>query len=143
MDTSPKLHVRPFQPEDRERLISLWSDAFPHDPPRNAPHLMIERKLHLDDDLLLVALAHSELVGAVIAGYDGVRGWLYHLAVAPARRRAGIGTQLVRSAETRLRALGCVKVNLQIRSSNSSVAAFYASIGYDQEARVSMGRSIA
>jgi ribosomal protein S18 acetylase RimI-like enzyme len=142
MNPSPQVQIRAFRPGDRQQLVGLWSDVFPNDPQRNAPHLMIDRKLHLEDNLLLVACIDSEIVGAVIAGYDGVRGWLYHLAVAPTQRRAGIGTQLVRTAEARLRALGRVKVNLQIRSSNSSVAAFYASIGYDEEPRVSMGRRL-
>ena len=82
------------------------------------------------------------VVGAVIAGYDGVRGWLYHLAVLPDYRRRGLATQLVRSAEQRLQALGCFKLNLQVRATNQEVVAFYRSLGYQVEERVSMGRRL-
>ncbi|HEX2671484.1 MAG TPA: GNAT family N-acetyltransferase, partial [Polyangiaceae bacterium] len=90
-----------------------------------------------------VATADSTLVGAVMAGFDGVRGWLYHLAVLSAWRRRGIATRLVRHAEASLTALGCPKVNLQVRATNSQVIAFYQSLGYLVEERVSMGRRLA
>jgi len=75
-------------------------------------------------------------------GYDGHRGWLYALAVLKSHRRRNIGTLLVREAEKRLKALGCAKVNLQIRASNSGVAAFYEGLGYSVEERISMGRRL-
>lgn len=73
---------------------------------------------------------------------DGVRGWLYHLAVASEFRRRGFATGLVRAAEDGLRRLGCPKVNLQIRPTNHEVVAFYRSVGYEVEERVSMGRRL-
>lgn len=112
---------------------------------------MIENKLQVQPELLLVGdlddadaagLAGSRIVGAVMAGYDGVRGWIYHLAVAPDCRRRGYGAQLVRAAEAGLRTLGCPKVNLQVRSSNRDVVAFYRSVGYEVEERLSMGRRL-
>jgi len=104
---------------------------------------MIENKLKVQPELLLVGVAGAELVGAVIAGFDGVRGWIYHLAVLPAWRRRGIATALVRQAEVGLAKLGCSKVNLQVRATNSVVLAFYQSLGYLVEERVSMGRRLA
>ena len=80
--------------------------------------------------------------GAVIAGFDGVRGWIYHLAVAPAHRRRGIATRLMRGAEAALRARGCSKINLQVRATNESVVAFYRALGYQIEERLSMGRAL-
>jgi ribosomal protein S18 acetylase RimI-like enzyme len=77
-----------------------------------------------------------------MAGFDGVRGWIYHLAVASEYRRHGLATELVRAAETGLRELGCLKVSLQIRSTNLAAVAFYRSIGYQIEDRVSMGRRL-
>ncbi len=136
------LLVRAFRSEDRGALERLWSRVFPNDPPSNAPALMIETKLKVQSDLLLVGTVDDALVGAVIAGFDGVRGWLYHLAVAPEHRRRGFATQLVRAAESALRDLGCPKVNLQVRATNSEVVAFYRSLGYDTEERVSMGRRL-
>jgi ribosomal protein S18 acetylase RimI-like enzyme len=78
----------------------------------------------------------------VMAGFDGVRGWIYHLAVAPECRRRGFATPLMRAAELGLRKLGCPKVNLQIRATNSGVVAFYRSLGYELEERLSMGRPL-
>jgi ribosomal protein S18 acetylase RimI-like enzyme len=91
-------------------------------------------------ELLLVGETGPTIAGAVIAGFDGVRGWIYHLAVAPEFRRRGFATQLMRAAEAQLRARGCTKVNLQIRAHNREVVAFYRSLGYEFEERVSMGR---
>jgi hypothetical protein len=146
--------VRTFRAGDRSAVEALWARVFPDDPPRNAPRLMLDNKLRVQPELLLVgegALEQSEartettpvqIAGAVMAGYDGVRGWIYHLAVAPELRRRGIGAQLVRAAEERLRALGCPKVNLQVRPSNREVIAFYRRLGYEVEERVQLGRPL-
>ena len=132
--------VRSYRPGDRESLISLWDRVFPDDPPRNAPDLMIENKLRVQSELLLVAEDDGSLVGAVIAGFDGTRGWMYHLAVAPERRSQGIGATLMRAAEDGLHEFGCPKINLQVRGTNEGVIAFYRSLGYDVEERVSLGK---
>ncbi|MEP7052213.1 MAG: GNAT family acetyltransferase [Pseudomonadota bacterium] len=134
------LLIRPFQASDRQALETLWGRVFPDDPPRNAPALMIDAKLKVHPELLLVGLLEGKLVGAVIAGYDGVRGWLYHLAVAPEQRRQGFATELVRAAEGALSKLGCSKVNLQVRATNVAVLGLYNALGYEVEDRVSMGR---
>lgn len=136
------LLIRSFQHTDRESLEALWNRVFPDDPPRNAPAKMIDSKLEVDPELLLVGLLGGEVVAAVIAGYDGVRGWLYHLAVAPEQRRRGFATELVRAAEGALRALGCTKINLQVRATNSAVLGLYKALGYAVEDRVSMGRAL-
>jgi ribosomal protein S18 acetylase RimI-like enzyme len=138
----PVVALRPFQSSDRAALAALWARVFPDDPPWNEPGALIDRKLTVQPELLLVAVLGAELVGAVMAGFDGVRGWIYHLAVAPEVRRRGIATQLVRAAEAGLRALGCLKVNLQVRASNAAVVAFYRRLGYAVEERVSMGRRL-
>ena len=82
------------------------------------------------------------MVGTVIAGYDGVRGWVYHLAVDPSKRRRGIGRSLMQAVEVRLLRLGCPKLNLQVRAGNSSVVAFYRALGYAVEDRVSFGKRL-
>lgn len=82
------------------------------------------------------------MVGTVLAGYDGHRGWLYAVAVHPSHRRKGVGVQLVRHAEHALTLQGCMKINLQIVSTNASVQAFYESVGYSTEPRISMGKKI-
>jgi ribosomal protein S18 acetylase RimI-like enzyme len=137
-----QLQIRPFERSDTSKLEELWGKVFVEDPPWNAPANMIANKLEVQPELLLVGMLDQVLVGAVMAGYDGVRGWIYHLAVAPEARRRGIATELVRTAETDLRKLGCSKVNLQIRASNSEAVAFYQKLGFIIEERVSMGRRL-
>jgi ribosomal protein S18 acetylase RimI-like enzyme len=132
------MNIRRFQENDRDLLIELWGNAFPDDPPHNKPSSVIEKKL-LVDDLIFIAETDGKLVGACMAGYDGHRGWLYSVAVLDECRRHGIGAELVRNAMACLKELGCVKVNLQIRTTNSDVAAFYKSLGFTAEERLSMG----
>ncbi len=136
------LITRSFEPADRSALEALWGRVFPDDPPGNAPSLMIANKLKVQPELLLVGVSDGMLVGAVMAGFDGVRGWIYHLAVAPEHRRRGIATKLVRAAESGLRRLGCPKVNIQVRVSNAEVVAFYRSLGFAIEERLSLGRRL-
>ena len=103
---------------------------------------MIDNKLRVQPELLFVADVDTRLVGAVMAGFDGTRGWLHHLAVAPEYRLQGIATALVRAAEEGLVGLGCPKVNLQVRAHNVGVAEFYSSLGYRSEELVSMGKML-
>jgi ribosomal protein S18 acetylase RimI-like enzyme len=140
--TEPPLLVRPYLATDRAALEQLWAGVFSDDPPWNAPAVMIENKLKVQPELLLVGVVGAALIGAVMAGFDGVRGWIHHLAVAPEWRRRGFATQLVRAAESGLRELGCPKVNLQVRATNTEVIAFYRRLGYQVEERVSMGRRL-
>ena len=134
--------VRSYRSSDRAELESLWRRVFPDDPPWNAPALMIEAKLRVQPELLLIGECDARIVGAVIAGFDGVRGWIYHLAIAPEFRRRGFATRLVRTAENALLQLGCSKINLQVRAANRDVVAFYRKLGYEVEERVSMGRRL-
>jgi len=112
-----------YKEKDRQSLISLWQRIFPDDPPHNDPAKVISAKLTVDD-LIFVAEKNNQVVGAYMAGYDGHRGWLYTVAVSPELRRSGTGTLLVNTAIQELKRIGCVKINLQIRSTNTSVAAF-------------------
>ena len=137
-----EIAIRSFRQADRPLLEQLWSAVFPDDPPRNAPDRMIAGALAVHPESLLVAELDGAVVGAVIAGFDGVRGWIYHLAVAPVHRRRGIATRLMRSAEAALRARGCSKINLQVRAANQGVVAFYRALGYQIEERLSMGRAL-
>jgi ribosomal protein S18 acetylase RimI-like enzyme len=93
-------------------------------------------------ELLLVAVDAELVVGSIIAGYDGHRGWLYAVAVLNSHCRQGIGTALVGAAEARLRSMGCSKINLQVRSTNATVVAFYRRLGYLIEERTSMGKRL-
>jgi ribosomal protein S18 acetylase RimI-like enzyme len=126
----------------RAKVIALWEAVFGYEAAHNQPSLVIDKKLAVDDRLFFVALSGQEVVGSVMAGYDGHRGWIYSVAVSPTYRRRGIGSQLVVAAERALAGKGCVKVNLQIIEGNESVTAFYASVGFSVEKRVSMGKRL-
>jgi ribosomal protein S18 acetylase RimI-like enzyme len=139
-DSQEAFSIRSYRPSDRASLEALWDRVFPDDPPRNAPALVIDRKLRVQPELLLVCEHDSCIVGSVIGGSDGVRGWIHHLAVAPESRRRGVATLLMRAAEQGLRELGAPKVNLQVRATNRGVVAFYEKLGYEVEERVSLGR---
>jgi len=136
------LRVRPFSEADEPAVVALWSEVFAGDPPRNEPRAVIRRKLRVQRELFLVGELDGEVVGTVIAGFDGFRGWVYHLAVHPRFRRRGFGRTLMREAEARLKALGCPKVNLQVRASNVEVVAFYERLGYAVEDHTSLGRML-
>lgn len=126
----------------RQPVIALWETVFGYASAHNAPARVIDTKLAVHDGLFFVALLDGHVVGTVMAGYDGHRGWLYSVAVHPEHRQRGIGSQLVARAEHALTERGCLKINLQILQDNASVAAFYASLGYAVEPRVSMGKRI-
>ena len=135
------MNIRKFTPGDREALLDLWRAVFPDDPPHNAPDSVLDAKLALDD-LVFVAEADGDLVGACMAGYDGHRGWLYAVAVKSEWHRTGVGSQLVNHAIESLRSLGCTKVNIQVRAGNHEVIRFYRKLGFSVEERISMGKHL-
>jgi ribosomal protein S18 acetylase RimI-like enzyme len=126
----------------RSQVVTLWESVFGYPDAHNRPAVAIDKKLAVKDELLFVALDDAQVVGTVMAGYDGHRGWIYSVAVAPKFRRCGLGASLVRHAESALIRIGCVKINLQILEGNESVTRFYESLGYQVEKRISMGKKI-
>jgi len=136
------LFIRPYSEEDEPAVAKLWRQAFPDAPAWNRPENDIHRKLAVQRELFFVALLGDELVGTAMAGYDGHRGWVYYVAVSPAHRRQGIGTQLMRRVEAELAQIGCPKLNLQVRATNTQVVAFYRKLGYQIEERISMGKHL-
>ncbi len=110
--------------------------------PWNNPHRDIDRKLARDGDNLLVLEEDNRLIGSVMVGYEGHRGWVNYLAVHPDHRRQGLGRLLMDEAERRLRDLGCAKVNLQVRASNETAREFYRQIGYTVDEAVSFGKRL-
>lgn len=126
----------------RSQVVALWQAVFGYEAAHNNPSLVIDKKLAVDDQLFFVAIAGAVVVGTVMAGYDGHRGWIYSVAVSPSHRRQGVGSRLVSRAERVLTSKGAVKINLQIMEGNESVTGFYSSLGYSVEKRVSMGKRI-
>ena len=84
----------------------------------------------------------GRIVASCMAGYEGHRGWINYLAVAPRYRRRGFATKLMREAERILYRAGCPKINLQVRSSNTGVIEFYKAIEYSIDDVVSMGKRL-
>lgn len=123
-------------------MAALWREVFPDAPAHNVPEEDIRRKLAVQRDLFFVAEESGELVGTALAGYDGHRGWVYYVAVKPACRRRGIGAALMARVEEELAAMGCPKLNLQVRASSREAVAFYQRLGYAVEERVSMGKRL-
>ncbi|WP_426108220.1 GNAT family acetyltransferase [Pseudomonas sp. TWR1-1-4] len=127
----------------RAQVVALWQEAFGYDTAHNLPTLAIDKKLAVNDGLFFVAMDKKTVIGTILAGYDGHRGWLYSVAVHADYRRHGLGSSLVRYAEQALTALGCMKINLQINGGNEAVVGFYEALGYGVEPRISMGKKIA
>lgn len=136
------MDIRTYEALDFDGVKSLWEEAFPNDPPWNRAENAIPAKRTFQPDLLFVAIDGGDVIGSVMAGYDGHRGWLYAVAVRKYVRRGGVGTALVRRAEQALQALGCDKVNLQVRAPGETVVPFYERLGYAIENRVSLGRRL-
>ncbi len=134
--------IRPANANDRSNVIALWETVFPDDPPHNAPPKVFDTKLALHDDMLFVAVQEDAVIGTTMAGYDGHRGWLHKVAVLPLYQRQGIATALVRHAISALQSIGCTKVNLQIRPTNTEVRKFYEALGFDVEERLDMAKHI-
>ena len=134
------MQIRLFEARDTVGVTSIWQEALPDDRPHNQPPSVIRKKVAVRDDLFFVAEENAVVLGTIMAGYDGHRGWLYSVAVDPASRCKGFGKQLVNHAVRSLQKLGCTKVNLQVRGDNKNVIAFYKSLGFGVEDRVSMGK---
>ena len=133
--------IRSYQASDEEAVVSVWQ-ACELTRPWNDPRRDIQRKLAGDTGPFLVAEADDGVVGTVMVGYDGHRGWINYLAVDPARRGQGIGRALMEHAEHGLSALGCPKLNLQVRQGNAAALHFYERLGYARDDVVSLGKRL-
>ncbi len=135
------MQIRPFRAHDTEPVVALWREC-DLTRPWNDPARDIERKVAMADDLFLVGLVAGHVVGTVMAGYEGHRGWINYLAIDPSERGTGRGRALMAAAETRLRDLGCPKINLQVRRTNPDAIAFYERIGFVGDDTVSLGKRL-
>ena len=135
------LLIRTYRSADENALVALWHECGLvvawNDPKRD-----IERKLAENPEQLFVAERDGRLVGSCMSGYDGHRGWVYYLAVAPDHQRQGVATRLMRHAEEELRRLGCPKIDLMVRDSNHQVIEFYREIGYRRDPVVVLSRRL-
>ncbi len=136
-----RLEIRAYRESDEDNVVALWRQCGLV-VPWNDPVKDIRRKLRIQRHLFLVGFSIGRLAATIMAGYEGHRGWINYLAVAPEYRRQGFGRLMMDEAETRLREMGCPKINLQVRRSNARAAEFYRSIGYAEDDVLSMGKRL-
>jgi ribosomal protein S18 acetylase RimI-like enzyme len=136
------MEIRVYEDSDRPQIVELWRICFPNDPPHNRPEDDIARKLKVQRELFFVAEIDGKIVGSAMSGFDGHRGWVYLVATHPDYQRNGIGTALMKRVEEGLKAIGCHKLNLQVRAENRQVVEFYRALGYEIEERVSMAKHL-
>jgi ribosomal protein S18 acetylase RimI-like enzyme len=135
------MRIRPFAEPDAEQVVALWGRCGLLRP-WNDPRRDIARKLGVQRELFLVGEIDGRLVAAVMAGYEGHRGWVNYLAVEPALQGSGLGRAMMAEVERLLGERGCPKVSLQIRRGNLGVAAFYERLGYAEDDVISMGKRL-
>lgn len=135
------MEIRAYRPDDEQEVVRLWQRCG-LTRPWNDPRLDIQRKLAEQPELLLVGRQGGRLVATVMLGYDGHRGWVNYLAVDPDQQGQGLGRAMMAEAERLLTARGCPKINLQVRTSNRQVIAFYERIGYRVDDVVGMGKRL-
>lgn len=139
------LHIRAYEAGDEAAVVALWN-VCGLVRPWNDPHKDIARKQTVQPEMFLVATVQEEgidrLVATAMVGYDGHRGWVNYLAVTPGRQRLALGRRLMAEAEAMLLARGCPKINLQVRTTNAGVIAFYKKLGYVQDDAVSLGKRL-
>jgi ribosomal protein S18 acetylase RimI-like enzyme len=127
------MRIREFNlQQDYDSVVALWQASGPGvRVGRSDTRAALALKLTRDPDLFLVAEAHGVLVGAVLGGFDGRRGMVYHLAVVADHQGRGVGKALMAELENRLRARGCVKAYLLVVPDNTAALAFYHRLGWD------------
>lgn len=126
---------------DAGAVIALWHAAG-LTRPWNDPAADFARALAAADAAVLVVRDDEGAIASVMVGDDGHRGWVYYLAVAPDRRRQGLGRALMVAAEDWLRARGCPKIQLMVRSGNAEALGFYAALGLERQEVVTLGRRL-
>ncbi|MSQ37560.1 MAG: GNAT family acetyltransferase [Chloroflexi bacterium] len=135
------MDIRSFRDGEGDRLRTFWLacgiQLRPGDDDRSLAAFALR-----SEGLFLVAEEHAHLVGSILAGFDGRRGWLYHVATHPDERRRGIGRTLVARVEERLAALGCPKVNLLVLDENPYAMRFWEALGYRRERTVEYGKPL-
>lgn len=136
-----EMEIRAYRGEDEAQVIDLWHRCGLV-VPWNDPQTDIWLKLQVQPDLFLVGAVQSTVIATLMVGYDGHRGWLNYLAVAPEYQRRGIGRLMVQRATDKLKAMNCPKINLQIRASNPAVVEFYRRLGFAIDEVISMGKRL-
>ncbi len=133
--------IRSYRESDKDDVIQLWKEC-ELVVPWNDPQSDIERKQTVQSEFFLIGLIHKEIVATAMAGYDGHRGGVYYLAVKPKYQQQEIGKQIMEEAEKRLLEIGCPKLNIMVRTTNSDVINFYKAIGYKVDGVTTMSKRL-
>jgi ribosomal protein S18 acetylase RimI-like enzyme len=131
--------MREAQSSDAADVIALW-EACGLTRPWNDPGADFDRAISGPASAVLVLQEGSTLAASVMVGFDGHRGWVYYLAVAPERRRAGLGRTMMEAAEAWLRARGAPKIQLMVREDNVEALGFYEALGLERQKVATLGR---
>ncbi|MEU7499799.1 GNAT family N-acetyltransferase [Streptomyces griseofuscus] len=129
-----ELSVRPALPGDLDAVLAFWRTAA-EGTSISDDRAGVERLLERDPQALILAERGGELVGTVIAGFDGWRCHLYRLAVAPERRRQGVATALLAAAEERFLRLGGRRADAMVLVRNERARYAWSAAGYAPEER--------
>ena len=133
--------VKPYSSQNMDDVIDLWNRCNLlrswNDPKKD-----IKRKIKVNPELFLLGFIDNRLIATVVGGYDGHRGWINYLAVDPAYKQRGFGKQIMEAVEEKIGALGCPKINIQVRADNKDTPTFYESIGYKIDKVVSIGKRL-
>ena len=136
------MKIRCYASTDMDRVIALWRQC-DLIVAQNDPEKDIQRKLRVDPDLFLVGEIGAAVIATVMGGYEGHRGWINYLAVAPSEQLRGHGRAMMVAIESLLRARGCPKINLQVRKTNVAAIGFYHSIGFNDDDVIGLGKRLA
>jgi ribosomal protein S18 acetylase RimI-like enzyme len=139
--TKSSLKIRAFELPDEAAVMELWQQC-KLTRPWNDPKKDIQRKLTVQPHLFLVGILEQQVVSSIMAGYEGHRGWINYLAVAPEYQRQGIGRAMMVAVEQLLHDTGCPKINIQVRSSNQDVLQFYKTLGYLPDEAICLGKRL-
>ena len=135
------MELRTYRAGDGDRLRTFWLTCGIKIRPGD-DDASLARFAERNPGLFLLAEEDGHLVGSALAGWDGRRGWLYHVAVHKDERRRGIGRQLVGEIEERLRAVGCPKLNLIVWDDNTWAMRFWEALGYRREKTVEFAKEL-
>jgi ribosomal protein S18 acetylase RimI-like enzyme len=135
------MEVAALTSDDAESAAALWAETG-LTRPWNDPGEDFRRAIEGPTSAVLGIKGDGELIGSVMVGSDGHRGWVYYLAVSNAHRRLGLGSQLMKAAEEWLNTNGVDKVRLMVRSENESAVSFYERLGYEVSDVKVLSRSV-
>lgn len=135
------IRIRQFTPADQSQVLSIWYRCGlvgrGEDPIQD-----IDRQMEMQPALFLVGAIKQTVIGTIMGGYEGPKGWISHLAVAPEWQRLGYGRVLLQEMETVLRELGCPRVDFKVRTNNRQVLGFCEKMGYQIERVLSLAKEL-